>query len=76
MVVGFVLGVVGAILGLAGAAVGLLFSLVRGAVVAAFMVVFLIGAIFLSPVFLWVVAGLVALCVIRGLRWLGRPPRI
>jgi len=72
MVIGFILGVVGVILGLAGAIVGLLFSLLGGAVIAVLMVILLIGAIFFSPVFLWVVLGLAALCVIRGLEWLGR----
>ncbi len=76
MVIGFILGVVGAIIGLAGAAIGLLFSLVGGAVVAVLMVLLLLGAIFLSPVFLWVVLGLAAVCIIRGLRWLGRILRI
>lgn len=75
MVIGFILGVVGVIFGLAGAAFGLLFSLLGGAIIAVLMVMLLIGAMFLSPVFAWVMIGLVAACIIRGLQWLERSLR-
>jgi len=70
MIIGLILGVVGVILGVVGSAFGLLFSLVGSAITAVFIVMLIIGAIFFSPIFLWLALGLAAVCMIRGLQWL------
>ncbi len=72
MIIGFILGVVGVILGVVGSAFGLLFSLVGSAITAVFIVMLIIGAIFFSPIFLWLVLGFAVVCMIRGLQWLKR----
>ncbi len=68
MIIGVILGVVGVVLGLVGAALGILFSLMGGVITAIVMAIFLLGAIFFSPVFLWVGVGLAVVFIIRLLR--------
>jgi len=75
MIIGFILGVVGVIIGIVGSAFGLLFSLVGSAITGVFIVMLIIGAIFFSPIFLWLALGLTAVCMIRGLQWLKRELR-
>ena len=72
MIVGFVLGVVGAIIGIVGWSFGVLFSLVGSAIAAVFIVMLIIGAIFFSPILLWLALGLAAVCMFRGLQWMKR----
>jgi len=70
MIIGFILGVVGAILGVVGSVFGLLFSLVGSASAAAILILVILGAIFFSPILLWLAFGISTVFLIRGWKWL------
>ena len=69
MVVGFILGVVSVIIAIVSAAIGLTVRALGG--VFAVAALFLVGALLFYPIFMWVVIGVAAVVIVRGLRWWG-----